>query len=420
MSNDGGVSRRQVEKLADLSVSARRERVSELGDLLAGESQYVRQRAMELLVEVAQQHPGVVAPVVDPVAEQLGTEALGADAARVVGAVAAEEPSVVKERLPLLIAVLDSGGAVTVHVTYALASIGAEEPEGLARRGILDTLFELVDDENPTVRTNVTRILGDVARTEPGAVAEAATRLRARLDDESSAVQQNVAYALGQTATESPGAVFEAFDALCDRLESSDPGVRASAAYALAAVATAGDALAPTDVDSLLGLLQADRPAVRQQAGFVLSAVAEADPAALVPHARRLTRAVAERDPQVRRNLLVALERLESANPDAVETAQSDVADALETVDPEGPSELTPDQLRGLADDDRAPDPLRQAARDALAGAGTEPVEHTPESEVVGRDGETAAGSGDRQCPNCGEVFGPDATFCSVCGTSLE
>lgn len=406
MSSDGGVSRRQVEKLAALPVAERREHVSDLGELLASESPYVTQRAMDLLVETAAAYPGEVTAVIDPVAEQLGTHGVGTAAARVVAAVAAEEPAAVSERLPLLVAVLDSGGAVTAHVTDALASIGETSPDTLARRGIVETLFELLDDEDPAVRTNATGVLGDIAGTNPGAVAAGAAKLRARLDDESPAVQQHAASTLGQLASHSPAAVFEAMPELCALLESEDQGVRSAAVYTLGEATAAAEAVDESGLDALLAGLQADAAAVRQQTAFVIAEVAAADPALVAPQARRLTRSLADGDPQVRRNLLAALDRLDASVPDAVDTARADVGDAFEGLDPADAADVTPAQLRALAGDERAPDTLRRGARTALLDAGGERLD--------------TASSGGRQCPNCGEEFGPDATFCSVCGASLE
>lgn len=410
MGTDGGVSRRQVEKLADLPRSERRDRLGELGELLSGGTPYVKRRAVELVADVSEEYPGSIAGVIDPVAGSLGTEGLSADAARAIANLAAEEPAAVRDRLPLLIAVIDSGGSVTVQITRALAAVGDASPESLAQPGICETLFALLDDESVAVRANATQVLDNVAATEPGAVADAGDALRGRLGDRSPAVQRNAAFAIGRLGAHSPGTLFRAIDELCELLESDDPGVRSGATYALSAAATTADAVDGDAIQQLLERLWADDPSVRQHAAFVLAELAAADPELVSPHAGQLARGLADGHQQVRRNLLQALAVLEEEHPEAVEEAYTAVSGALRTVDPgDASGDLTPSQLRGLADEKRAPHELRQAARDTLVGQ---------DGDAIGSD--DGDGDGGKRCPNCGEQFGPDATFCSVCGTSLE
>lgn len=421
MVRDGGVQRRRIDELAERRPADLRDAVDELATLLSAESAYVRARAMDLLVELSEEYPGALTGVSDEVAGLLGDDALGDGAARVLENLAAEEPGAVADRLPLLVAVIDSGGAVTRGVTAALAAIGADSPGRLAQPGILDQLVGLLDDDNEAVRRNVTRALGDVATTEPEAVVDAGAGegLRERLGDDSSGVQRTAAYGLGQLAAVSPAAAFDAIDDLCGLLESPDPGVRAAAAHALAATVAATDAADDDALATVLEHLDADVPAVRQQAAFVLAEVAARNPGAARPHLGGIARGMADSDPAVRRNLGHALATLESAAPNAVEAARAEVSEWLETVDPDENPEVSRDGLRGLATDENAPSELRLAARSAVVLDGQHPA---PPSTAAGsgREDDQGVGSGGRSCPECGESFEPDATFCSVCGTSLE
>lgn len=398
MSNNGGVSRRQVEKLAAVPVAERQTRLSELGELLSNEDPYVQRRAIELIVEVAEAYPGQVADIIEPVAQQLGNDVIQGDAARVVAAVAASEPATVKERLPLLVAVLDTGGSVTAHVTDALVAISDSDPEALAQPGIVEQLRGQLTTEEPKIRTNVTGVLGDIAAVDPEKVRQAVEDLRDCLDDSVKSVRRNAVYALAELADITPQSVLEETEQLSQLLESEDADVRAGATAALAAAAS--QTVEKETASLLVDQLWDDSTVVREQAAFTLANLARTDPGLLESHIRQLTRGLADSDPRVRRNLLSALERLEEPFPEAIASARTQVGDALATVDPEdSTTDVTARQLRGLADEQRAPDELTAAAREALYSSG---------SDVS------------KACPNCGEQFEPDATFCSVCGTSLE
>ena len=196
--------------------------------------------------------------------------------------------------------------------------------------------------------------------------------------------------------------------------------------------------------------------AARQHAAFVLATVAGENPRALNTRVRPIIRGIADTDPSVRRNLLHALGELDSAFPDRVEMARTEAAEALAGSDPREATDVDTAALRGMATDDRVPDDLRQAARAALpdgpgsTDAGTEPDSHpaktptseeptgqpesttdqsestTDQSESATDQSESATDQSEtttaetRTCPECGEQFGPDATFCTVCGTPLE
>ena len=431
MVRDGGVQRRRIDELAELRPVDRHDAVDELATLLSGESAYVRARAMDLLVELSEEYPGALTGVSDEVAGLLGDDALGDGAARVLENLATEEPGAVADRLPLLVAVIDSGGAVTEHVTAALAALGADSPERLAQPGILDQLVDLLDDDTEAVRRNVTGALGDIASAEPGAVvdADAGTGLRERLGDDSPAVQRNAAYGLGQLAEASPPVVFDAIDDLCGLLESPDPGVRAAAAHALGASVTVTDAAGDDAIATVMGHLDAEAPTTRQQAAFVLAKVATRDPHAVRSHLGGIARGMVDSDLDVRRNLGHALRALETAVPDAVETATTEVSEWLGTVDTNENTGVSRDGLRGLANDENAPPELRQAARSAVVldgqhavrpGTGPGTIEGSGREDSARVEDDQKVDRGTQSCPECGETFESDATFCSVCGTSLD
>lgn len=430
MGSDDGIPRRQLEKISEMSVSERRNRLSELGDLLSEESPYVRSHAMGLVADLSEIYPAEVGEIIDPVAEQFGTDAVGVDAARVFSNVASEKPAAVVDRLPHLVAVIDSGGEVTEYLTDALVPIGGRTPEVLAQRGILNQLFVLLEGESPVVRKNVSRVLGDIASIEPEKVAKEGDALRDRLDDSSPTVQRNAAYTLGHLSESSPKVVCDSFEALCRLLHTSNPDVRAAAAYALSAASAGMNSADEESVESLVESLRSDQPLVRQHAAFVLAEMAVANPEPVRPYARRLIVGIADTHPQVRQNLVSAVTSLEAESPDAVEAAKTQVSEELKSLDVAEPSsEIREAELRGLTMEETAPVELRQAAREAVSLAGSrDTTAETATTETGQQSPQTPSGqresAGDatvtQVCSNCGEQFGPDADFCSICGMSLE
>lgn len=311
--DDESELRDRVDELASLGPSALLTRLSDLERVLSAEDPSVRRRALGLAVEVSDRFPAAATGLMEPAAEGLGDDDLREDASQVVANLAAERPEDLEAHLPLLVTAVDAGGSVTGNVTYALSVLAGERPGSLAPRGVLNRLFAVLSEGNAGARTNITRILGDVARAEPDALADDVDALQECLDDSAPAVQGNAAYALGYLAEASPAAVFDAVDDLCHLLESADRGVRTAALYALCA-STAFDAVDDHAVVALLECLDADAPTARRHAAFLLATVAAADPEAVEPHAEGLARHAADSDARVRHNLHGALEKLEASD----------------------------------------------------------------------------------------------------------
>lgn len=373
MSNAQEKQRESVAELASMSVSERRERISDLDELLSADSLYVQSRAMESVVELSEQYPEDVTPLIDTLATQLGDDALGEDAALVIGNIAAEDPSIVRDRLPVLVALINTGGAVTVNVTYALASLGESSPESLTQEGILAQLFSLIDDDAPSVRTNVTGILGAIAEAEPGAIVDSADLIVDRLEDPAPAVLENTLRSVGHLGAVEPETVFDALPKLCDHLESDDPAIRAQVRFALGSVIDGASDVEEAALDPLAGWLADSDPLVRQQATYLFGEIAGANADAVTPFAEELARRFADTEAAVRQNALRAIAALETDHPERAEAAREDLEDTLERSGTDGAdAPFTAGELRGLATEEHAPADLRRSAREALVRVGSD------------------------------------------------
>lgn len=363
---------RRIEELSELPLSARRDHIPDLARLLGADEPYVQSRALELAAELSAEYPEDAAQLVDGVTTHLGNDVLGEDASRVIANVASEQPSVVSGRLPLLVAVVDSGGAVTVNVTYALASLAEDDPTSLAKEGVLNRLFTLLNDDDPTVRANVTRAVSEIAAVEPEPILNRVDAIPPLVHDTSSTVQQNALYTLGHLGEVSPWVVVDVLDDVCRLLESDDAELRTAAAYVLGSIARTADAADDRTVGVLAERLHDESPAIRQHAAFVIGEFAADNPEVVEPHVPSIARRMADSDPRVRQNTIAALRKLRSSSPSAVREAQSELRDALENpAGNEKPFDFTPAELQGLADEESAPDDIRQAAREAVILAGT-------------------------------------------------
>lgn len=373
MSNTQEEQRESVAELASMSVSERKERISDLDELLSADSLYVQSRAMEAVVELSEQYPADVTPLIDTLATQLGDDALGEDAALVIGNIAAEDPSVVRDRLPVLVALINTGGAVTVNVTYALASLADSSPESLTQEGILAQLFSLIDDDAPSVRTNVTGILGAIAAAEPEAIVDRTDPIVARLEDPAPAVRENSLRAVGHLGTVAPETVFDALSDLCDLLESDDPAIRAQVRFALGSVIDGAADVEEAALDPLAGWLEDPDATVRQQATFLFAEIAGRNTDAVTPFAEELARRFADSDPTVRQNAIRALAGLEDEHAGRAADARDDLEETLARSGTDGPdAPFTAGELRGLATEEHAPADLRRSAREALVRVGSD------------------------------------------------
>jgi HEAT repeat protein len=205
-------------------------------------------------------------------------------------------------------------------------------------------------------------------------------------------------------------------------LDHPDGDVRAGAAYALGTMATAPAALDEDATAVLLAKLRSESPAVRRHVGFVLARVAAENPEALRSQIRPVVGGIADSDPVVRRNLVHTLDDLGSAFPDVTDTVRSEVVEVLAGTDPMAEStDVDAGDLRGVATDEFVPADIRHAAREALATSAAESVAPA-EAAASDRQETGASGTGDdtQTCPDCGEQFDADATFCAVCGTPLD
>lgn len=403
----------ELANMAEARLPELRGHVSELADLLTAEEDYVRGRALRTVVRLTEAYPGDGVTLIDPLTGCLSDDHLRDDAALALGNVADEDPNAVAEVLPALVAVLDEEGTIRVNVTYALESIAEADPGALAQQGVLDRLFSLVDDETAEVRVNVTKTLGDIATADPEAVCAGAEGIRERLDDDSPAVVKNAAYALGAAGSACPDEVLAAAGDLVELTGHDDPGVRAAAAYALGYPTRLPRSRQGDTAQSLLTRLDDPDPKVKQHVTFALAHLARENPEATRPTVDLLTRRVADQNGAVRGNSLSALAALEEEFPSDVEAARDGLVGILENLDErDPPAGLRLDDLRGLAEEDDAPDALREAAERAVT---------LVESGAVDLEADDEPGEPEEvHCPNCGEPVDPDGAFCPACGTDLD
>lgn len=378
MANVDNNHRQRVDDLVSLPAAERRSYLTELEELLGEDSLYVQSRAMEAIVELSEDYPNDVVPLLDTIVGHLGDDALGEDAALVIGNVAAADPTVVSDRLPVLVALIDSGGAVTVNVTYALAALSESAADSLAQEGIIAQLYALIDHENPAVRTNVMGVLSAIAAVQPDAITESFDLIRARLSDDRLAVRENTLDTIATLGPTAPATVFDALEELCLLLESEHSTERALVRYALSAPLDAAAELESTALESLVESLSVSDPVVRQQASYLLAEIGAENPESLASYGEELTRRFADEHAAVRGNAIRAMEELESFSPEDVATGRTVLKAALENCGQDGAdAPFDPGELRGLANEHHAPEELRHGAREALVRVGTEGADST-------------------------------------------
>jgi len=313
---DRDEQRARLDELRQVPSSALVTHISELEELLSADDPVVRSHALALVVELSADAPERATALIEPVAEQLGVDEHQQAAAQALADLVPERPEAIEPQLPLLVTALDAGGAVSANVTYVLSVLSDVAPDALTQPGVRNRLFALLASENVAVRMNVTRVLGDVARTEPEALLDDVDALQSCLGDHSPAVRQNAAFALGELASESPTVVFDAVDTLCALAEHEDREVRTAAVYALCTSAANAGAVDDTAVDavvSLLDCLASESIPARRHAGFLLATVA-AKTETVDRHADRLRRHAGDSDHRVRENLERALAELDTGS----------------------------------------------------------------------------------------------------------
>ncbi len=398
----------ELAEIADTELSDLRGHVDELGDLLASDNKYVRGRALGVVTELSASYPDDVVGLIDPLTDSLGDDDLRADALLALGNVADERPDEVAAVLPAIVAVIDDDPNVRVNATYAMASIAAADPGAMARKGIVDQLFDLLADDRTEVKINASKALGDIAAADAMAVCGRANELHSLLEDASPEIRKNAAYALGAAGPGCPGGVIEAIPELTRLADDPDPEVRSAAGYALGYPARL-DADVEGIVESLVSYLNDDSARIRQHVTFALSVLASEDPAPLKPAVPGLTRRLADGNPSVRGNAVRALSILDDLHPGAVAEARQDLVMTLENLDTEG-GDFTLGQLRGLAEEEAVDDDLKAAAERAVtiveSGAIEGPEDDDDEPDTI-------------YCPSCGEAVDAAGSFCPACGGEI-
>jgi HEAT repeat protein len=437
----------QLGRLAEADPAALAGHVPDLRESLGADSAYVRRRATRAAAALAGERPDAAADLVDELTDRLADEG-DHDAAVALQRVAAEDPDAVAGDLAALVTALDAEGSVVVPASGALASLAAADAASLAQPGVLDRLFDLLDDDRPAVRRNAAVALSSIAAADPAAVCAGAEDLGACLSDDAPSVRRAAAVALGTAGPACPDAVVAAASSLATLLDDPDPGVRAAGAFALGH-ALREDEVSQRTVDALLGALHDGDETVRRHATFALAALAAADPDAVRPGVDALARRLVDAAAPVRRNARSALGALEDDYTAVVDEAVADVLDRLESADAGTDAiAFTAAELRGLAGDADAPADQRAAADHALSLVESDAVEAaagetattagsagtatagdgaaadeaaTGADATAGGGGNEAEGDGGgaRFCPNCGETIDAGGEFCPVCGTEV-
>lgn len=160
------------------------------------------------------------------------------NAATALAAVAQERPDELVDNVSSLIDFLDpeSPSELQVSVIHILAFIAEERPDMVTPA--IEPLAEIVaNDGYPTLQSHAARVLGILAETHRGAVVDtvepALPSLFDLLDDENPSVRRSVTGLLSYIADHEPQAIEPVRSDLLELLDDPVPTVRASAMWAL-------------------------------------------------------------------------------------------------------------------------------------------------------------------------------------------
>ncbi|MXR40017.1 hypothetical protein GRX01_01410 [Halobaculum sp. WSA2] len=182
-----------------------------LASFLTDEGRAVRLTTAKLFVTLADSEPGVVLPVVDPLAERLADE---------------EEFYYVRARC-----------------AEALGYLGRDSPESVSDPEILADFRIGLSFDEPEVKEKLAKALECVALGDPSRLRHQVESLAEHLDDDEELVRYHLCTALTAIGCEHPAKLAPGRDALAARLsdDDEDPHVRGRAAEALGLLTRVSD-----------------------------------------------------------------------------------------------------------------------------------------------------------------------------------
>jgi HEAT repeat protein len=238
--NNKDVRRSAVQGLAQLNAT---EAIKPLIELLKDTDLYVHWNTMEALGQLGATE--VIKPFIETLKDKYSSPSDKHYAAKALGQLGATEAIKPLIELPK--------GTDSYFVADILEQLGATETA-------TKRLIELLEDTDPNVRSEASKILGKLGTTE------AIGRLIELLKDSNQEVRSTAASTLGRL-----GAV-EAVEKLIDLLEDSSENVRRSAA------STLGQLGAVEAVEKLIDLLEDSSPKVRSSAASTLGKLGAVEP----------------------------------------------------------------------------------------------------------------------------------------------
>ena len=191
----------------------------------------------------------------------------------------------------------DSSSSFQSGVATALKNLGGASQE------IIQSLLNLLKDENPSVRSNATSALGNVG-SESHEVIRTLLRL---IEDKNPSVRSSTASALGNLGQGSNKVI----QTLLILIEDKDPSVRSSAATALGSLGSASQEV----VHILLNLIKDKNFFVRSSAASALGNLGNASQEVI----QTLLNLLEGENPSVRSNAASALGNLGNSSPEVVQ-----------------------------------------------------------------------------------------------------
>jgi len=201
-----------------------------------------RTAALRSLREVAEDRPGVVAPVGSALAPLLDDDErpVRLTTAKLFVALAASVPEAVVPAVPALAARLADDGEfyyVRARAAEALGYVALDHPDAVDSPDVLADLRVGLAFDEPEVRTKLAKALEGVAVGDPDRLRHQVSRLAEHLDDDEVLVRYHLATALVAVGAEHPERLAAARDALAARLDDESDHVRGRAAEALGVLA---------------------------------------------------------------------------------------------------------------------------------------------------------------------------------------
>jgi hypothetical protein len=176
------------------------------GSLLHSEDETVRRNSVYVLTRVSEEHPEEVLPAVQDVIDNLKDQNRDPNGSKsnLIGRVSRHYPDATVGAVPALHQLLheDISPKTTANAVGALADIAKQYPEDVVEDGCVESVSELLGNDDETVRYNACGMLEEVSKGDPEAIQTVVPELLERLEDGDEGVRIKTAYTLGEIREE--------------------------------------------------------------------------------------------------------------------------------------------------------------------------------------------------------------------------